>query len=82
MKHQAVAEQCWADSLTKPSLLELLATPRQPAQALYEDYVNGCLMDLQLAMDRAWEAGEVGLAGAQLAFIWERKDAEATSKAA
>lgn len=81
MKRLEVAERCWVDSQMQPSKLELLATPEQPLDALHAGFVEACLMDLQIAMDCAWEDGEVGAVGMQLAFAWERFDVP-TKKAA
>jgi hypothetical protein len=34
--------------------------------AFLEEYIEACLMDLQNALDSAWESGEIGPANEQL----------------
>lgn len=64
------ATAAWEDSRARPAVFELLGGD---AAAAREEYVNGCLADLQLLCEAAWERGEIGPEGEQLRLPFQRR---------
>lgn len=62
----AIATACWQD-IERPGSCVLLGLSGRALEAFTAKMRDGACMDLQEAMDGAWESGAVGLAG-QLAF--------------
>ncbi len=63
-----LATQAWEDAQLRSGALDLLASDPAHLGALKDEYVDGCLMDLQLLLESAWERGEIGRESAQLQF--------------
>ena len=60
------ATAAWEDSQTRPGVFDLLADSHEEITAMHADFVEACLLDLQLLCDEAWERGEIGTEGQTL----------------
>jgi hypothetical protein len=65
--HLAIATAC-ADSLERSSAWDLLGLSGKALARFEAKMKRAACIDLQVAMDQAWESGEVGLLGEQMAM--------------
>jgi len=63
-----LATRC-AEDAASPGKFDLLGLSGSKLARFKVGLANAALMDLQTAMDRAWESGEVGPIGEQLALL-------------
>lgn len=74
MSQLAAATRCAESAEVPSSAFELLVSAAELA-SWHAGYVEAALMDLQLAIDRAFEDGELTIAPAlQLSFAWRESD--------